>query len=80
MRSMIQEVRFALRQLGQSPRFAAIGMVSPALGIGANLAIFGVVNSVLINPRPVPVAKPLALGFRTLPGFDRNPVSGGAIK
>ncbi len=53
MGSLIQDLRFALRQLGRAPSFAVTAVLTLALGIGANTAIFSLVNTLVLKPLPV---------------------------
>lgn len=62
-------LRLVLRRLGRAPGFTAIALVTLALGIGANTAIFSVVNSVLIKPLPFPQSSELVGVWHLAPGI-----------
>jgi len=57
MGTLGQDIRYALRNLGKTPGFAAIATLTLALGIGASTAIFSVIDNVMMEPFPYPDAQ-----------------------
>src|SRR5580658_851133 len=66
--SLAGDMRYSLRTLGRSPMFTAAALLTLAIGIGANAAVFSVVNSVLVRPLRYPKAEQLVALHQDAPG------------
>src|SRR5262245_45596399 len=74
MDSIIKDIRYGLRAMWKRPGFSAIAIATLALGIGANTAIFTLVNAVLLRPLPFPDPDQLVVIWEdaAFAGFPRN--------
>src|SRR5437764_8453216 len=63
----MNNLRFAFRQLCKAPAFTVTALATVAICLGANLAIFGVINSILLRPLPFPQSDRLVTIFNTYP-------------
>ena len=77
MSQLWQDMRYAFRTLRSAPGFAAVAILTLAVGIGANAAIFSFVNGILLNPLPYPTADRIVRVLEKPPGLPtaRNGIS-----
>ena len=79
LETFLQDLRFGARALKRNPAFAAIAVLTLALGIGANAAIFSVVNAVLLRPLPWHEPDRAVMIWSKWTAFDKTWVSTGEV-
>jgi len=79
MNDLRQDVWHAVRSLGRTPAFTATALLTLALGIGANSAIFSVINAVLLRPLPYATAEQLVFVWSSTNAFPRAPLTPGRL-
>ena len=72
MDELIQDLSYSVRQLARKPGFAAVLVLTLALGVGANTAVFSVVHGVLLRPLPYPEADRLVVVWTQFPTMELN--------
>jgi hypothetical protein len=72
---LVQDLRYGMRTLRKSPAFAVVPILTLAIGIGANTAIFSFVNGVLLKPLPYGEPERIVRVLEKPPGRGRNGIS-----
>ena len=73
MERLFEDLKYALRSLYKSPGFSATAILAMAIGIGANTAMFSLVNAILLRSLPFPDPDKIAVLMNTAPGGSTPP-------